>query len=1490
MAVTGGLQGLNFTARIGTSQLQNDGRLVKTIFRGIGEDVRKMGNNAQADIDKIGTSIAKIGAAYLSLDFAGRITKEIISVRGEFQQLGIAFETMLGSKEKSDQLMTQQIALAQKTPFTLVDVATNTKQLLAMGIAYEDVMGTMKSLGDVAAGVSVPLSRIAINYGQVATLGKLQQREIRDFAMAGIPLIDELAKNLGKAKDEISGMVEAGQIGFKDVEKAFQTMAGEGGKFYNLMEKQNASVTGQVSNLTDKWQVMLNELGKSNEGAIYSGISGLSTLIENYQAVIDALKVLVVSYGAYKASLIAISAYESAMSKIEATRATIIAEKVAAIKMGIAAEEKEAAMKAINAAREQAEAKATLQAESLRQGAAAKTTAAREAAAVATSELIAAEKAYAISIAQTDAAYSTGAVTEKAIIAQKKELAVVEGLRTKTNKANAALNKAITSETALNANIEAAAVEKAEFQKALAKKAGIKLDQERLIASQKATAAEIRAAAGGGIWKTLTTGANPYLIAIIGITALISALSSLSKETEELAKVSTDFTKSLGEQTDEVKKNFKAITDSKDGTLERAKAIQTVNEKYKDYLPNLVTEKDNLDKIRVAQDLVTASLAKSLAFKAQENSLSSLKTNVDEQLTTFYAQIDTASKKLNDSQKGQFKAQLEQYKQQVADTYKALGYFPKNVSTGIGDIFSKISGLSFGKGIGGWNISGLELSIKDLILGETELDQKTSGLKKTYESYLEALGLTDKSTGASNEDLKTVQKRIEETTAAIVEAEEQLKEMRKPNSVSTKQDIEDKETSIKDLKSTLEVLTGIKAKEAKKQNDEAEKLLKAQLDYETEIGRQRISNQIEIEQTILNTQKDSAEKQRQQADLDFRKTLIDIANGKADQLKKLNEANGGIDLKTGEKTDKYISVLPAEDQKQIDAKVIAAEDLKNFKITEINQNAAETIKKIWQEVSDYRLKGIDKEKAAVKAHYDELEKDAKKAGDAAALAAIPKLRKNANEEVDRKFALQEIDFAEKIETQKNEIAAKGFDRRSNLEKLNFETFKKYALQKIEILNKSGDPEDAKKAKLLEGEISIADLKRKKDIQQQILDGAMQFTNELIDQLGLSEKQTKQMKETAGIISSAASGNWIGAVFQAASMVIGTLKEETVSFLDITNEQISKTNDLLSLHDKILSGLTGNDYIKASAAELAKINLDLDSYNKQLSEIKVFDARRPHGQIDTSNWDSTAWLNAFDNSNIDINGGKEATAAILAQIADLKAKKAALIDEMYQTILGFGASDVSDSIFQGIEDGLKLGENSLGGFAQSFGDLMKDALMQAITDSTNTDITTNFLPKVKEFLQNDEVGPNGEKISQREQLILEGIYSSIVKSGEENSAAVKLVTDKYSSDTSNVNVSQMTGAVKGLTEDTGSLIAGQLMAGRVDMKDMLAAVTSHGMSLNGMNISLNEIKGTLSESNNYLFASLNVLKSIDSNTGQTTAVLKEMKPLMEKTNQLLTNGL
>ena len=180
---------------------------------------------------------------------------------GTDEQTRIAFETMLGSAEAMEQKLRELEEFAVKTPFTLKGVKENTQLLLGMGISADSLLPTLKALGDVSAGLSVPLWRLALNYGQVRSQQKLTGRELRDFAVAGVPLLEELAKNLGKTTEEISSMISAGDISFADTEKAFITMTSEGGKFANLMDKQSRSLFGVLSNIQDVIQLIARDLG-----------------------------------------------------------------------------------------------------------------------------------------------------------------------------------------------------------------------------------------------------------------------------------------------------------------------------------------------------------------------------------------------------------------------------------------------------------------------------------------------------------------------------------------------------------------------------------------------------------------------------------------------------------------------------------------------------------------------------------------------------------------------------------------------------------------------------------------------------------------------------------------------------------------------------------------------------------------------------------------------------------------------------------------------------------------------------------------------------------------------------------------------------------------------------------------------------------------------------------------------------------------------------
>lgn len=182
----------------------------------------------------------------------------------DFEQTTIAFETMLGSAEAGQKMLKEIADFARKTPFTIKDVENNTKKLLAYGIAQEEVLGDMKTLGDIAAGVGTDkLPQLTLAFGQVATAGKLRGQEIRQFTEAGVPLLEALANTMGKSAAEVQELTSAGEIGFEDVRKALESLTQEGGRFEDLMTKQSETVQGKFSNLQDTFILIQREIGQA---------------------------------------------------------------------------------------------------------------------------------------------------------------------------------------------------------------------------------------------------------------------------------------------------------------------------------------------------------------------------------------------------------------------------------------------------------------------------------------------------------------------------------------------------------------------------------------------------------------------------------------------------------------------------------------------------------------------------------------------------------------------------------------------------------------------------------------------------------------------------------------------------------------------------------------------------------------------------------------------------------------------------------------------------------------------------------------------------------------------------------------------------------------------------------------------------------------------------------------------------------------------------
>lgn len=260
-------------------------------------------------MDTSGQLERKLALVFSVSQIEGYISK-LVRVRGEFELQNTALASILQNKDQADRLFAQITELAVKSPFTLKELTTYTKSLSAYSVEYEKLYDTTKMLADVSAGLGVDMQRLILAFGQVKAANFLRGTETRQFTEAGINMLGELAKYYTELEGRIVSVTEVQDrqfkrmISFQDVEQVFKRLTSAGGMFYNMQEQQAETLAGMMSNLQDRIDLMLNSIGKENEGVIKGVIKILQNLIDNYQAVANSIEAIGISFLAYKGYLL----------------------------------------------------------------------------------------------------------------------------------------------------------------------------------------------------------------------------------------------------------------------------------------------------------------------------------------------------------------------------------------------------------------------------------------------------------------------------------------------------------------------------------------------------------------------------------------------------------------------------------------------------------------------------------------------------------------------------------------------------------------------------------------------------------------------------------------------------------------------------------------------------------------------------------------------------------------------------------------------------------------------------------------------------------------------------------------------------------------------------------------------------------------------------------------------------------------------------------
>lgn len=291
------------------AKIQN-GTLSKSDISSMLDNLKQGANQATIEVDKLSASSerASLSLGKLLGTFGGvlaikQLGSEIIRVRSEFQQADVAIQTMLGNKQKADALLSEVRKYAQISPLEFGDITRATQMMLGFNIEAEKVPEYIRAIGDISMGESEKFKSLTLSFSQMSATGKLMGQDLMQMINAGFNPLQVMAEQTGKSIEQLKKEMSDGAISAEMVQDAFIKATSAGGRFYKMSENASKTINGQLSMMQDAIDSAMNNIGSASESIIVSGLSGITSLIENYEKVGRVLEGLVITYGAYRTAV-----------------------------------------------------------------------------------------------------------------------------------------------------------------------------------------------------------------------------------------------------------------------------------------------------------------------------------------------------------------------------------------------------------------------------------------------------------------------------------------------------------------------------------------------------------------------------------------------------------------------------------------------------------------------------------------------------------------------------------------------------------------------------------------------------------------------------------------------------------------------------------------------------------------------------------------------------------------------------------------------------------------------------------------------------------------------------------------------------------------------------------------------------------------------------------------------------------------------------------
>ncbi len=315
-------------ALFGLTQQQAEARLSVKKLRDEYSLYKKEAGETVDVTKQIKQAVADMGKKFLGGYGIKELVSQIVRVRGEFQSMQTAIETMVG-KDMADSLMSQLKEMAKISPLTLTDMVDAEKMMLGFNIQAEDTVRYLQALSDISMGDSVKFKSLTLAFSQMSAAGKLMGQDLNQMINAGFNPLQIIAEKTGKSISTLKDEMSKGAVSAEMVQQAFIDATSAGGKFYQMSENASKTINGQLSMMQDALDNAFNEMGQASEGVIMEGIQLTTTLIQNYETVGKVLVGLVATYGTYRTAVMLATAATSkhTIAEIALTNARVLARK-----------------------------------------------------------------------------------------------------------------------------------------------------------------------------------------------------------------------------------------------------------------------------------------------------------------------------------------------------------------------------------------------------------------------------------------------------------------------------------------------------------------------------------------------------------------------------------------------------------------------------------------------------------------------------------------------------------------------------------------------------------------------------------------------------------------------------------------------------------------------------------------------------------------------------------------------------------------------------------------------------------------------------------------------------------------------------------------------------------------------------------------------------------------------------------------------------------